>query len=271
MPGEPIAALSPPPELPTPHDLEALVPEITKSRFMIQAGWDDVPHLTEQTKEELLSSTPPFLRDARSKGIPSLGAGAVYPIEQSEIQCAPFAIPRHWKRGYALDVGWNRTAALWGAQDPTDGTIYIYSEHYRGQAESVIHATAIKARGAWIKGAIDPASKGRSQDDGTQLMASYKGHGLKLVPANNAVDTGLYTCWEKLSFGRIKVFSSLQNFWAEYRLYRRDEHGKIVKKHDHLMDTFRYLIMTWDLIAAVQAPERMTGMNSSAADSTAGL
>ena len=238
---------------------------------MIQAGWDDVPHLDATTKRELLESTPPFLRDARSKGIPSLGAGAIYPIEQAEVQCNPFAIPRHWRRGYALDVGWNRTAALWGAQDPADGTLYVYAEHYRGQAESVIHATAIKARGAWIKGAIDPASRGRAQTDGEQLMAQYKAHGLILVPANNGVDSGLYECWEKLSFGRVKVFSNLQNFWAEYRLYRRDENGKIVKKFDHLMDTFRYLVMTWDQIAAVQAPERSVGMNSSISDQIAGL
>lgn len=246
------------------------MPEISPSRYMIQAGWDDVPHLSEDTKRDLLASTPPFLRDARSKGIPSLGAGAVYPVEMAEIEVQPFAIPRHWKKAYAVDVGWNRTAALWGAQDPTDGTIYIYAEHYRGQAEPVIHASAIKARGAWIKGAIDPAAKGRSQIDGEQLMAQYRTHGLNLVPAINGVETGLYTCWEKLSIGRLKVFSTLQSFKAEYRLYRRDEHGKIVKKFDHLMDAFRYLVMTWEQIAAVQAPERSTGMTSSISDSTAG-
>jgi hypothetical protein len=247
------------------------MPEITPSRFMIQAGWDDVPHLDEATKRDLLASTPPFLRDARSKGIPSLGAGAIYPIEQADVQCAPFAIPKHWKKGYALDVGWNKTAALWGAQDPSDGTIYVYAEYYRGQAEPMIHAGAIKSRGSWIKGAIDPASRGRAQTDGEQLMSTYKGHGLLITPANNAVDSGLYECWEKLSIGRIKCFSTLQNFWAEYRMYRRDENGKIVKKFDHLMDTFRYLIMTWDRIAAVQSPERMTGMLTSISDATAGL
>ncbi|KQT54642.1 hypothetical protein ASG43_03380 [Aureimonas sp. Leaf454] len=246
------------------------MPEITSSRFMIQAGWDDVPHLSEDTKRELLASTPPFLRDARSKGIPSLGAGAIYPIEISEIEVAPFPIPKHWKKGYALDVGWKKTAAVWGAQDPSDSTLYVYAEHYRGQAEPIVHAGAIKARGSWIRGAIDPASRGRAQKDGEQLLALYQGQGLKLAPAINGVETGLYECWEKLSIGRIKVFSTLMNFKAEYRLYRRDEHGKIVKQFDHLMDAFRYLVMTWDQIAAVQAPERSTGMISSISDSTAG-
>lgn len=212
---------------------------------MTQAGWNDVPHLDETTKRELLDATPPFLRDARSKGTPSLGAGAIYPIEMSEIEVRPFAIPRHWKKAYALDVGWNRTACLWGAQDPSDSTIYLYAEHYRGQAEPVIHAAAIKARGEWIRGCIDPASRGRQQGDGSQLLAAYQGQGLKLVPAINGVETGLYTCWEKLSIGRIKAFSTLQNFKAEYGLYRRDEHGKIVKKFDHLMDCFHGDTTVW--------------------------
>jgi hypothetical protein len=38
------------------------------------------------------------------------------------------------------------------------------------------------------------------------------------------------------SSGRQKVFSSCQRFLEEYRLYRRDAKGKIVKTRDHLMD-----------------------------------
>lgn len=29
----------------------------------------------------------------------------------------------------------------------------------------------------------------------------------------------------------------------EYRLYRRDERGRVVKTNDHLMDAFRYAVM----------------------------
>lgn len=234
---------------------------------MVQAGWDDVPHLEEQTKKELLDGTPPHLREARSKGIPSLGAGAIYPIPIEEVECKPFPIPRYWKKGYALDVGWNKTAALWGAQDPADSTIYLYAEHYRGQAEPSIHATAIKARGDWIKGAIDPAARNRAQKDGEMLMATYQGLDLELVKAVNAVESGLYECWERLSTGRIRVFTTLQNFWAEYRLYRRDEKGKVVKKFDHLMDDMRYLIMTWDDIAQ-QPPAGSNGPSTTVISDT---
>lgn len=34
------------------------------------------------------------------------------------------------------------------------------------------------------------------------------------------------------------------NFLKEYRLYRRDENGKIMKENDHLMDAMRYYIVS---------------------------
>ena len=68
------------------------------SRIMIQAGWDSVPHLDAETKRELLAETPEWLRDARSRGIPSLGAGAIYPIKEEAIRVDPFPIPSHWPR-----------------------------------------------------------------------------------------------------------------------------------------------------------------------------
>lgn len=213
-----------------------------EDKALVMAGWDDVPHLGEAEKRRMLAETPPHLRDARSKGIPSLGAGAIYPVPESEIKVADIAIPSHWVRLYGLDVGWNRTAALWAAKDLDTDTIYLVSEHYRGQAEPSIHANAIQARGKSLRGVIDPAARGRSQNDGTQLLQSYKDLGLHLRLANNGVESGIYDVWQRLSTGRLKVFSSLTSFFTEYRLYRRDEKGRIIKENDHLMDCMRYIV-----------------------------
>ena len=214
------------------------------SKCVIMASWDDAPNLTEAAKRELLASIPPFQRDARSKGIPQLGAGAIYPVPESDFVVDDFAIPEHWPRAYGMDVGWNRTAAPWGAWDRQADIVYLYAEHYRGQAEPPIHAEAIKARGVWIPGVSDPAARGRSQIDGQQLMQQYRDLGLDLDVADNAVESGIYQVWTRLSTGRLKVCRSMTNWLQEFRLYRRNEKGQIVKVNDHLMDATRYLIMS---------------------------
>ena len=217
---------------------------ISNDRAMVMAGWDDVPHLDEETKARMLDECEPHLRDARSKGIPQLGAGAIYPVQESDILIDDFEIPKHWKKCFALDVGWKRTASLWGALDPETDVLYLYSEHYMGNAEPIIHAQAIKSRGEWIRGVIDPASRGRSQVDGTQLLTLYQNMGLDLTTADNSVEAGIYEVWTRLSSGRLKVFKSLPNFLFEFRIYRRNEKGKIHKENDHLMDCLRYLVMS---------------------------
>lgn len=236
------------------------------SRYVVQAGWDDVPHLTEQDKADLLKSLPPHQRDARSKGIPSLGAGAIYPIAEEEVTCDPFQIPDYFAKAYGLDVGWNKTAAIWGAYDRDSDIIYCYSEHYRGQAEPSVHASAIKARGIWVPGNIDYA--GTNQTDGQRVMELYENEDLNLYKANKAVEAGLLEVYQRLSTGRLKIFSTLKNTFAEYRIYRRDEKGRVVKQNDHLMDALRYLIM--GIEHAITKPVERGYVEAFVGDSTTG-
>lgn len=212
-------------------------------RYVVQAGWDDVPHLSPEAMAELEKSIMPHQRAARRRGEPSLGAGAIYPIDRADFEVKPFMIPRHWAKAYALDVGWNKTAAIWGAWDRDADIVYLYSEHYMGRAVPSQHVEAIKGRGEWMLGTIDPAAKGRSQADGNRLIEAYEDGGLNIVPADNAVEAGIYEVWSRLSTGRLKVCSNLSNWFSEFGLYRRNEHGKIVKENDHIMDATRYLIM----------------------------
>jgi phage terminase large subunit-like protein len=213
-------------------------------KFVVMATWDDVPHLDEAAKAQMLAAIPPFQRDARSKGVPQLGAGAIFPVPESDFVIDDFPIPPHFLHAYGMDVGWNRTAAPFGALDRATDILYLYSEHYRGQAEPSIHAQGIKSRGLWIPGVMDPAARGRSQRDGIQLMQDYKDMGLDVEVAFNGVEAGLYQVWQRLSTGRLKVFKSCVNWLQEFRLYRRDEKGNIVKVNDHLMDGTRYLVMS---------------------------
>lgn len=235
-------------KLPTDEEQEK------SNKFIIQATWDDVPHLSKEQKDSLWESIPPHMRESRAKGIPQLGSGAIYPVSEDEVLCEPFEIPHYWPRCYGMDVGWNRTAVIWLAHDRENDIVYAYSEYYRGQAEPAIHAQAINARGH-LPGVIDPASRGRSQNDGSQLSQIYMDLGLELQFADNAVEAGIYDVWSRLSTGRLKIFNTLQNFIQEFRIYRRDDNGKVVKENDHLMDATRYGIRSGLAIASIERPD----------------
>lgn len=216
-------------------------------KHVTKVAWRDVPHMTEEMKEQMLAATPPQMRLARSEGEPTVGSGLIYPISAENYTISDFQIPRHWMKLYGFDVGWNNTACCWGAWDKDNDVIYVFSEYKRGGEEGedmpLVHASAIKSRGEWINGEIDPASRGRSQADGERLFMTYKKHGLKIHPADNAVESGIYAVWERLNSGRLKIFKSATMLLSEIRTYHRDEKGKIVKRNDHILDALRYMCM----------------------------
>lgn len=213
------------------------------TRACVMAGWDDVPHLSEKDKETYAANYLPHQRDARTKGIPSLGSGAIYPVAEDQYVINPMEIPDYWPRCAAMDVGWKRTAGLWGAWDRESDCLYVYSEHYQREQKPPIHASAIRARGSWIPICIDPSSRGRSQEDGSTLYNQYSDLGLNLYLADRSLEAGTLEVLTRLTDGRLKVFQTLTEFLGEIRMYSRDEKGKIVKANDHLMDCLRYLVM----------------------------
>lgn len=224
-------------------------------RYLVKAGWKHAPHLTEEQKNKLIKSLKlkPHQLKARMDGEPSLGEGAIYPYDPEDLKCKPFILPKHWPKAFGMDVGWKKTAVIWGAWDRDNDVVYLYSEHYMGHVTPAEHSAAIKARGSWMIGAIDPASKGRSQKDGENLFDIYViNNKLNLVKADNAVEAGIFAVNERFATGRLKIFSNLSGIWHEIGLYRRDDNGKVVKENDHLMDAMRYLIMM--LIEAMTTP-----------------
>lgn len=215
------------------------------TRAVIKCGWGDVPHLTDDMISEMTKGMMPHLREARMNGTPTLGSGAIYPVPEEDIVFDPsqLQLDHAWRRAFGFDVGWKRNAGIWGAYDEDADVVYLYDEYYRGYAEPAVHASACKAKGQWIPCIIDSAANGSNQIDGRKLFHLYQQEGLNCINANKAVDAGLLSVYQRLSTGRLKVSKNLVNWLNEFRIYRRDDKGRIVKENDHLMDATRYLIM----------------------------
>lgn len=222
---------------------EGMLSNCPPAKYAIQVGWDDAPHLTEQSKRELAATIPAYQLEARRSGVPQLGSGAIYTVAEEEFVVDPFAIPKHWPRCFGLDVGYNNTACVWLALDRATDAAYIYDSYKRGGVEPAAHEAAIAGRGAWIPGVVDPAAIWREVA------------GKKLLLAENEVEYGIDRVYRRLASGKLKLFRSCASQWlGEYRTYRRDDKGRVVKEMDHLMDATRYAVMS-GLSAAKVEPE----------------
>lgn len=234
------------------------VPE-SDSKYTVNAGWNDIPHLDEKTKAELLAATPVYLRDARSKGLPALGEGVVFPIPDEAITIAPFAIPAHWPRICGLDLGWDHpTAAVWLAWDRDTDTIYLYDEYAASEQVIPIHASAIKARGDWIPVAWPPDGHQHEKGSGEQLAQQYRAEKVAMLheharfpetgseteteQSRVSVEAGLHDMLVRMQEGRFKVFSHLQGWLKEKAIYRREK-SKVVKLGDDRISASRYGLM----------------------------
>lgn len=249
------------------------MPWVGKSRYTTKIGWDEAPHLSARAKEEMLRGTPPHLRAARRSGEPVLGVGRIYPLDIEDLYYTPRGEPpEHWPRVFGLDVGWNWTVAVWGAWDRDADCLYLYSEYVGRQKPPILHSAAIRARGDWIPGVIDPAAGQRSQRDGERLIDQYVGYGVEVSPAERAPEAGIEECLSRMTEGRLKISRTLVGLAFEFSIYRRDEKGKIVKQFDHAMDAMRYMVQSGLAVARTKAEsDRSDWRSPGIADSRAGF
>lgn len=236
------------------------------SKYTVCCDWEQAPHLTREQKDALLKALLPHEISARSKGLPSIGSGAIYPISEHIFTTDPFKIPDHYSKWYGLDVGFNFTAATFMAYSHEEDIMYVYAEYVGERCEPAVNAAAIRARSqGWLRGVIDPASMGVSQSGGRSLLEQYERQGLSVDLANNSVEPGIYECYQRLGEGRLVIFNTCVKTLAELRLYRRDRNGKPVKKNDHLMDAMRYAVMTgekvWQVEPAYEEEQQIEALN----------
>jgi Terminase large subunit, T4likevirus-type, N-terminal len=72
---------------------------------------DDAEHYTPEQRQAIIDAYPEHEREARTKGIPSLGSGRVFPISEDAILCDAFTIPKDWFQINGMDFGWDHPFA----------------------------------------------------------------------------------------------------------------------------------------------------------------
>ena len=220
---------------------------------------DDVLHFSDEDRQRIINSYPEHEREARAKGIPILGSGRVYPVAESVIMVAPFALPDLWPRICGLDFGWDHpSAAVWLAHDRDNDILYVYDCLRERTTTPTQQADKILARGPWIPVAWPHDGLQHEKGSGFQLAQQYRDAGINMLHemaqfpetgdesghkvSRVSVEAGVLNLLQRMQSGRFKVFSTLHDWFEEFRLYHRKD-GKIVKLQDDLMAATRYAYM----------------------------
>jgi phage terminase large subunit-like protein len=211
---------------------------------------NDAEHYTQEERDRIIASYPAHEREARAKGIPTLGSGRIFPVPEEDILVDPVPIAPHWAQIGAMDFGWDHPfAAVHLAWDRDADCVYVTKTHRASQQTPPAHAGAIRGWGKDLPWAWPHDGLQHDKGSGDQLAVQYRQQGLNTLAeratfddGTNGVEAGLSAMLTRMQTGRLKVFRHLNDWLDEFRLCHRKD-GKVVKKMDDLMSATRYGIM----------------------------
>lgn len=223
--------------------------EESPDRQTVTMTIEDADHFTAEEREKIIASYPAHEREARTKGIPTMGSGLIFPVLEEDIVVEPFEIPKHWPQIGGLDFGWDHpTAAAHLAWDRDADVVYLVKDYRQRQATPVFHAAALKGWGSWLPWAW-PHDGNNDTAAGENLSKQYRDQGLSMLPeratfedGSNSVEAGLMDMLDRMLTGRWKVFRTCGSWLEERRLYHRVD-GKVVKERDDAISASRYAAM----------------------------
>lgn len=219
---------------------------------------DDAEHYTPEQRAAIIASYPAHEREARTKGIPTLGSGRIFPIADDLIEIEAFEIPKHWVQIGGLDFGWDHpSAAVKLAWDRDNDVVYVTNCHRQKQQTPLLFAATIKPWGDWLPWAWPHDGLQHDKGSGQALRDQYEAQGLSMLKdkathpptdneqegtGGNGVEAGVLDLLDMMQTGRFKVFKHLTDWFEEFRMYHRKD-GKIVKLDDDLLSATRYANM----------------------------
>ena len=252
------------PEAGMTETVAAFMNRIQSGQSLVNATWDDASekikslkgkqgHLSESVMEQILSAYSPHEREMRRYGRPSIGSGLIFPVDESKIIIDPVEIKDHWPRIAAIDFGWDHpTAVVWCAVDRDEDTFYVYDCHRESKASPAVHAQTIRSRPHFIPIAYPHDGNRRDSMGNPGLADQYRNLGCNFLlehfsnpPAlgnnkgSNSIEEGLMAMLQSMEVSNFKVFSTLSNWFEEFRMYHR-KGGKVVPFRDDLMSATRY-------------------------------
>src|SRR5262249_15616376 len=141
-------------------------------------------------KKKIIASYPQHELDARTRGIPILGSGRIFPVSEENIAIENRAFPPHWPRIGAMDFGWDHPfAAVEVVWDRDTDTVYVARTHRLREASPVIHAGALREWGRDLRWAWPRDGRRETLEGaGVALAQQYRTQGLNMLHEHSAFE-----------------------------------------------------------------------------------
>jgi hypothetical protein len=229
------------------------------TRKFIPARLQDNPFLAKDGRyEQMLKALPPTQRQQLLEGNWDVAEGAAFTEFVPQLHViTPFEIPVHWERVKGIDYGYaSESACIWGAVDPSDGTLIIYRELYRKGllgTELAEIITDMEMQDPFsVQGVLDTACWSRTGTTGPTIGETLVRAGHKLRRADKNRIQGKIQIHEYLKVmqsgrPRLQIFNTCPNLIRELQsipLDKRNPEDVDTHAPDHAYDALRYLIMS---------------------------
>jgi hypothetical protein len=204
------------------------------------------PAFPQKEYERARMALPSWKFDLFYRGQYAKPAGMIYDSFDEMCKIPRMPIPIQWPRYVGLDFGGINTAALWYAQDPATGYLYLYREYKKGQKSAGEHAQDFKAlsQGETIIKRVG----GAKSEDQWRMEFSQSGWPVQ-TPRINDVEVGIDRVYALHKSNKIFVFSDMIGYLDEKMSYSRelDDNYSPTEKIEnkerfHYMDAERYIL-----------------------------
>lgn len=225
-------------------------------------------HITSKTIENLAKDNLPWMMKTRMMGLPMIGEGLVFAMPESLFKTDPMEFPSHFKFIDAIDFGGlastaHPTAFVRMAIDPVNDVFYIY-DGFRVIGKQIPEVAALitmktnssKIPVIWPHDGNKTLGQGGPTKDqyaaaGVNMFNKYKESHFTNPPEPNKIEgsggnlilPGITEMSARMNDGRLKVISTVTDFFEEYRKYHMKD-GKIVDRNDDFMAASRYAVQS---------------------------
>lgn len=229
-------------------------------------------HITDAMIKTIQDSCPEFEWECRINGIPSAGAGACFPLKDSEFMIDDVNIQKHWPIVGAFDIGKvvDPSVVSFVTRNDEGVTILLEQIYLQGSIydkDPLAMANAIKASKFPHALIIPPHDAGMNSASPESFGKKLLEYGINVYPTPfrnpadtqlaiqslnqtggqsvRSIETGLQEMRSQLKAGTLKVHKDCTEWWKEKQTYFYTDKGVPIDANNHCIDSSRYGILSF--------------------------